>query len=86
MVLALQVQVWSKFQIVYRIYSKISETIGLSLDHFPCLGLENTHFSGLGLEYSQIRVSVLLVETAPAQSLSRFQTLKTGLADTKILF
>ena len=71
MVLALQVQVWSKFQIVYRIYSKISETIGLSLDHFPCLGLENTHFSGLGLEYSQIRVSVLLVETVSLQSRSR---------------
>ena len=49
-------------QIVYRSYSKISETLGLSLglDHFPGLGvglsLENTYVPGLGiglsLEYS----------------------------------
>ena len=37
---------------------------------FSGLGRENTHFSGLSLEYSWIRVSVLLVETVPAQSRS----------------
>ena len=82
----------SLVQIVYRSYSKISETLGLSLglNHSPglSLSLENTHFPGLGLslslEYSWIRVSVSLVETVPAQSRSR--TLETGLADPKILF
>ena len=84
----------SLVQIVYRTYSKISKSLGLSLglDHFPGLGLglslENTHFPGLGLglslEYSWIRVSVSLVEIEPAQSWSG--TLKSGLADLKIPF
>ena len=60
----------SSVQIVYRSYSKISETLGLN--HFPGLGLENTHFPGLSLslEYLSMGVSVSLVETIPVQSQS----------------
>ena len=73
----------SLVQIVYRTYSKISKSLGLSLglDHFLGLGLglslENTHFPDLGLSLEYLwRVSVSLVETVSLQSRSQSHLLR----------